>query len=148
MIPLTWNAQNSISCKSIETESKLVVGGESTREWLLMGVTFLFGMMEILVLELVVLLAQHYVYTETHWFVHLKMVNFISIERKLEKKKKQGFPSWRSGIGGVPGALGHRFNPRPATVGYRSVVQVTTAVQVWSLALELHMLKGSQKRQK
>ena len=36
---------------------------------------------------------------------------------KILRVAKEEFPLWHSGISDVLGALGHRFNPWPSTVG-------------------------------
>ena len=37
--------------------------------------------------------------------------------RGIQNKAAKEFPLWRERIGGVLGALGHRFDPWPGTVG-------------------------------
>ena len=40
----------------------------------------------------------------------------IGLSGRHEKESPE-FPMWHNGISGVSGALGHRFDPRPDTVG-------------------------------
>ena len=62
------------------------------------------------------------------------------------------FPLWCSGISGILEVLGRRFNSRSNTVsgsGIATVVAwVTAMTQIWSLALEVHMPRGGQKKKK
>ena len=60
-------------------------------------------------------------------------------------QKKMEFPLWHIRIGGVCRALERKFDPWPSTVGSRSSA-VTDVARISSLAWELYMPPGSQKR--
>ena len=76
-------------------------------------------------------------------------INYALIKKKSKNKNKE-IPLWHDGMGGVSDAPGHRLHPWPGTVGKGSgiasaVAEVTTVACIWSLAQELHVLRGGQK---
>ena len=83
-------------------------------------------------------------------FLHFLVLWESGVRMNAIKCKVLEFPWWRDGISGVSAASGHRFHP-----GLTRWIKDLVLLQIWcncsldrSLAWELHVLRGGQKRKK